>query len=76
MDWLKPFMTKRTYKKGKVLFRKNDRAYEMYYVVIGKFLVTEIGVTIPAGQVFASWGCWRRIAGAPRAWNASRRGWC
>jgi len=43
MDWLKPFMTKRAYKKGKIVFRKNDRAYEMYYVVTGKFLVTEIG---------------------------------
>ena len=37
MDWLKPFMTKRTYKKGDVLFRKGDRAYEMFYVVSGKF---------------------------------------
>lgn len=56
MDWLKPFMTKRTYKKGDVLFRKNDRAYEMFYVVTGKFLVSEIGVTIPAGQVFGELG--------------------
>ena len=56
MDWLKPFMTKRTYKKGKIVFRKNDRAYEMYYVVTGKFLVTEIGATIPAGQVFGELG--------------------
>jgi Cyclic nucleotide-binding domain len=56
MDWLKPFMTKRTYKKGDVLFRKADRAYEMFYVVTGKFLVTEIGVTIPSGQVFGELG--------------------
>jgi len=56
MDWLKPFMTKRAYKKGEVLFRKNDRAYEMYYVVSGRFLVSEIGVTIPAGQVFGELG--------------------
>lgn len=56
MDWLKPFMTKRTYKKGDVLFRKNDRAYEMFYVVTGKFLVSEIGVTIPSGQVFGELG--------------------
>ena len=56
MDWLKPFMTKRAYKKGNVLFRKNERAYEMYYVVSGKFLVSEIGVTIPAGQVFGELG--------------------
>jgi len=50
MDWLKPFMTKRTYKKGTVLFRKNERAYEMVCVVGGKFLVSESGRTIPAGQ--------------------------
>ena len=56
MDWLKPFMTKRTYKKGTVLFRKNERAYEMFYVVSGKFLVSEIGVTIPAGQEFGELG--------------------
>ncbi len=56
MDWLKPFMTKRTYKKGDVLFRKGDRAYEMFYVVSGKFLVSEIGVTIPSGQVFGELG--------------------
>ncbi len=56
MDWLKPFMTKRTYKKGDVLFRKGDRAYEMFYVVSGKFLVSEIGVTIPSAQVFGELG--------------------
>ena len=56
MDWLKPFMTKRTYKKGDVLFKKGDRAYEMFYVVTGKFLVSEIGVMIPAGQVFGEFG--------------------
>ena len=56
MDWLKPFMTKRTYKTGDVLFRKGDRAYEMFYVVSGKFLVSEIGVTIPSGQVFGELG--------------------
>src|SRR6266567_1049280 len=55
MDWLKPFMTKRTYKKGRVLFRKGDRAYEMFYVS-GQFLVSEIGVTIPSGQVFGELG--------------------
>src|SRR6266496_880012 len=56
MDWLKPFMTKRTYKKRDMLFRKGDRAYEMFYVVSGKFLVSEIGVTIPSGQVFGELG--------------------
>jgi hypothetical protein len=56
MDWLKPFMTKRTYKRGRVLFRKGDRAYEMFYVVSGKFLVSELGVIIPSGHVFGELG--------------------
>jgi CRP/FNR family transcriptional regulator, cyclic AMP receptor protein len=56
MDWLKPFMTKRTYKRGRVLFRKGDRAYQMFYVVSGKFLVSEIGVMIPSGHVFGELG--------------------
>jgi hypothetical protein len=56
MDWLKPFMTKRTYKRGRVLFRKGDRAHQMFYVASGKFLVIELGVIIPAGQVFGELG--------------------
>src|SRR6266567_7831534 len=40
--------------------------------VTGKFLVTQLGVKIPAGQVFGELGCWRRTTGAPRAWNASK----
>lgn len=30
MGWLKPFMDKRGYKKGDVLFRKGQRAHEMF----------------------------------------------
>ena len=57
MDWLKPFMTKRrTYKKGRVLFRKGDRAHQMFYVVTGKFLVSELGEIIPAGHFFGEFG--------------------
>ncbi|TMJ89015.1 MAG: cyclic nucleotide-binding domain-containing protein, partial [Alphaproteobacteria bacterium] len=38
MDWLKPFMTRRKYNKGDVLFRKGDHANEMFFTVTGKFL--------------------------------------
>jgi hypothetical protein len=44
MDWLKPFMISRKYHKGDVLFRKGDRANEMFMTITGKFLVREIGV--------------------------------
>ena len=56
MDWLKPFMKRRTYKKGTVLFRKGDRAVEMFYTVTGKYLVSEIGVELPPGRLFGELG--------------------
>ena len=47
MEWLKPFMTERKYRKGDKLFSKGDAANEMFLTVTGKFLVTEIGVEHP-----------------------------
>ena len=51
MDWLRPFMTPRKYKKGDVLFHKGDLAKEMFLTITGKFLVTEIGVELPPGRI-------------------------
>ena len=56
MDWLRPFMTPRKYKKGDVLFRKGDVAKEMFYTISGKFLVKEIGVELPPGRVMGELG--------------------
>lgn len=56
MDWLKPFMKRRKYKKGTVLFRKGDTALEMFYTVTGKYLVSEIGVELPPGRLFGELG--------------------
>jgi len=56
MDWLKPFMTRRTYRKDEVLFRKGDAANEMLYVVTGKFRVREIGVELGAGRMVGELG--------------------
>src|ERR1700751_3021178 len=39
MEWLKPFMTERKYRKGDILFKKDDAADEMLLTVPGKFLV-------------------------------------
>src|SRR6202795_2122070 len=41
LEWLKPFMTERKYRKGDVLFKKDDAAHEMLLTVTGKFLATE-----------------------------------
>ena len=49
IDWLKPFMDKRSYRKGDILFRKGQVAKEMFLTTTGKYLVTEIGVELPPG---------------------------
>jgi hypothetical protein len=56
LEWLKPFMTKRNFKAGDVLFRKGDVANAMYYTVTGKFLVKEFGVELPPGRVMGELG--------------------
>ncbi|MDB5639868.1 MAG: cyclic nucleotide-binding protein [Bradyrhizobium sp.] len=56
MEWLKPFMTERKYRKGDVLFKKDDAANEMLLTVTGKFLVKEIGVELPPGRLMGELG--------------------
>ena len=56
LDWLRPFMTPRSYQKGDVLFRKGDAATEMFLTVTGKFLVTEIGIEIPPERILGELG--------------------
>jgi len=56
MEWLKPFMTDRKYRKGDILFRKDDAADEMLLTVTGKFLVQEISVELPPGRLMGELG--------------------
>jgi hypothetical protein len=56
MDWLKPFMIRRSYRKGDVLFRKGGTANEMFFTVTGKLLVTELGIEIPPGRLVGELG--------------------
>jgi CRP-like cAMP-binding protein len=56
MDWLRPYMTPRKYRKGEVLFRKGDVANEMFLTVTGKFLVAEIGIEVPPGRIMGELG--------------------
>jgi hypothetical protein len=56
MEWLKPFMTERKYRKGDTLFKKNDAANEMFLTVTGKFLVTELGIELPPGRLMGELG--------------------
>ena len=56
IDWLKPFMDSRSYKKGDVLFHKGETAHEMYLTISGTFLVKEIGIELPPGRLLGELG--------------------
>ncbi len=56
MEWLKPFMTERKYRKGDILMKKGDAADEMLMTVTGKFLVKEISVELPPGRLMGELG--------------------
>jgi ABC-type multidrug transport system fused ATPase/permease subunit len=56
MEWLKPFMSERKYRKGDVLFKKDDTADEMFLTITGNFLVKEINVELPPGRLMGELG--------------------
>ena len=56
IDWLKPFMSRRSFHKGDIVFRKGDTADAMYYSVTGRYRLKEMGIEIPAGHVFGDLG--------------------
>lgn len=56
MEWIKPFMHKREYKKGDVVFRKGDHAEDMFYIVSGSCRVKEINVQLNPGQIVGELG--------------------
>jgi hypothetical protein len=56
MEWLKPFMTERRYRRGDKLFKKGEAASEMFLTVTGKFLVKEIGVELLPGRLMGELG--------------------
>jgi ABC-type multidrug transport system fused ATPase/permease subunit len=56
MEWLKPFMTQRKYRKGQTLFKKGDAAHEMFLTVTGHFQVTEFNVDLPPGSLMGELG--------------------
>jgi hypothetical protein len=56
MEWLKPFMTERKYRKGDVLFKRDELANEMFLTMTGKFLVKEINVELPPGRLMGELG--------------------
>lgn len=51
LEGLLPFMTRRKVERGEVLFRKDELAHEMFYVLTGDVQLQEIGRMIGAGAV-------------------------
>lgn len=56
MDWLKPFMRSRSYRKGDVLFNKGDHAEELFYIVSGSCRVRELDLHISPGELVGELG--------------------
>ena len=51
MEWLKPFMIGRAFKKGDILFAKGEPANEMFCTVTGRYKLLELGLELKPGQV-------------------------
>jgi Cyclic nucleotide-binding domain len=56
MDWLKPFMSERRFKKGDILFAKGEIADEMFCTVSGRYLLVEMGIELEPAQVVGELG--------------------
>jgi hypothetical protein len=56
MEWLKPYMSRRSIKQGEVLFRKGDLSTAMFYTISGRYRLNEIGKEIGPGQIIGEIG--------------------
>jgi hypothetical protein len=56
MEWLKPFMTERKCATGEVLFYKDEKAEDMFYIVSGRFQLVESGIVLPVGAIVGEFG--------------------
>lgn len=56
LNWLKPFASRRHIKAGDVLFRKDDPADGMAFLLSGRFRIDALDVELGAGQVVGEMG--------------------
>jgi hypothetical protein len=56
MEWLKPFMNERQCTAGEILFYKDEKAEDMFYIVSGKFKLVESGIVLPVGAIVGELG--------------------
>ena len=56
MEWLKPFMTERKCELGEVLFYKDEKAEDMFYIVSGRYRLVESEIELPVGAIVGEFG--------------------
>src|ERR1700674_1110449 len=56
LEWLKPFMTERKCEAGEVLFYKDEKAEDMFYIVSGRFHLVESGIELQVGAIVGEFG--------------------
>lgn len=56
MDWLKPFTSTCRTKAADLLFRKGDAASALYFIVSGRYRLTELGIDVLPGEVIGELG--------------------
>jgi hypothetical protein len=56
MDWLTPFMTRRLAHAGQQIFAKGEDAEELYYVVSGRYRLSEAGIELGEGDLVGEIG--------------------
>jgi CRP-like cAMP-binding protein len=55
-QWLLPHMTRRGFRAGDVLFRKGDRADEIFYIASGRVRIEEAGRIVGPGELVGEIG--------------------
>jgi len=56
LDWLRPFMSKRSIKAGEILCRKGEKAFNMYFVLEGRLHLEEINMDMEPGAIVGELG--------------------
>jgi CRP/FNR family transcriptional regulator, cyclic AMP receptor protein len=56
MEWLVPFMQRRSVARGQVLFRRGDPADELFVVLVGSLRLVDVAITVGPGSVLGEIG--------------------
>jgi CRP/FNR family cyclic AMP-dependent transcriptional regulator len=55
-DWLRPYVKRRSYRAGEVVFRKGEPADEMFIAETGQFRLPAHGIVVPTGDIVGELG--------------------